>query len=396
MILPVIGELGELSRVPKLDQAQRERVYGLMTELREYGFTIHELFVLFRGKVSVISIKRNTRGGKVKDTSEHDRILEQLTLFAERGGELGELEEYRRDRETVEAAGLSFESCATLSRNLLQLGLDASGLVRLSGELADEGLTAKSIRGSIDLNERLGKKRITPEIQEEILNAAEKYGDPVNILGLVNAVGGITKANVEKFKVEEYLKAARAERDGVLLEKERLELENAAFRSYVDVAKLLVTKHGFDMRSLGELLELAGKHGDAPHTVGAVNMYNRLLEIQAAHREAEARLKVTEDTLAVKGAELKVREEGLAKANQWLGEIKANHAQSIRLQILSDLITGPREVKASIDELARICLSVLMGVRDVAQSRRDEADRFNRKTGMRLNWMIQDLQEYLR
>jgi hypothetical protein len=83
MIPSLIRELSQLSRAPKLDQAQMERAYGLMRKMRELGFTNHELSVIFR-KVAEASIKRNTRGVEVRDTAEHDRILKKLIDFADR------------------------------------------------------------------------------------------------------------------------------------------------------------------------------------------------------------------------------------------------------------------------------------------------------------------------
>jgi hypothetical protein len=153
MILPIIRDLSQLCRVPKLGDEQREGAYVLMSRLREYGFTNHELFVIVRGKISEISIKRHTGGVEVRDTKEHDEIIERLTDFADRGYEVGDIEGYKASKAVVDDARLTFDSCAKFAQNLLLLRVDAQGLVKLSDELTGKDLTAKSIRRNIDFNE---------------------------------------------------------------------------------------------------------------------------------------------------------------------------------------------------------------------------------------------------
>ena len=153
MILPIIRELSQLCRVPKLGDEQREIAYGLMRRLREYGFTNHELFVIVRGKISEVSIKRHTGGVEVRDTKEHDEVIGRVSEFADLGYELSDIEGYKTSRSVVDDAGLTFDSCAKFAKNLLLHGVDTQGLVKLSDELVDLKLTAKSIRQNIDLND---------------------------------------------------------------------------------------------------------------------------------------------------------------------------------------------------------------------------------------------------
>jgi hypothetical protein len=396
MILPIIKELSMLCRVPKLGSEQRDKAYDLMRRLREHGFTNHELFVMVRGKISEISIKRNTAGVEVRDTKEHDEIIEQIADFADQGYEVGDIEDYKTSKAVLEKVNLTFSGCAKFAEDLLLLGVDTPGLLRLSDELTSENLTAKSIRKNIDLNEELSKKKITVEIQQEIRDAANSYGNPVNILKIVNASGGLHIVVSEIVKAKDELAQAKVEKDQVQREKERLENDSVGFKSYVDVAKLLVTKYGFDLSSVNELMSLAGKHGTPVGVIQAVNSYNEFSELQAKLREAQTKLHITEVDLANKETVLKGKEENIAKANQLLGEIRANHAQSFRLQIVSDLLTRPREVMAPMREVAGICLALLLGVRDYSESHKEESERFRGKAGVKLNWIIQDLQEYTR
>jgi hypothetical protein len=396
MILPIIRELSQLCRVPKLDGEQREKAYGLMRRLREFGFTNHELFVIVGGKISEISIKRNTPGVEVRDMKERDEVIERLTEFADLGYELGDIEGYEKSKVLVDDAGLTFEGCAEFVQNLLLLGVDANGLLRLSDELTGEKLTAKSMRKYIDLNEELAKKRITVETQEEILRAAKKYGEPATILEMVNASGGLMEITGEAMKTADEVTHSRAEVDRVQRGKERLENENLVYRSYIDIVKLLVKKYSFDLISLNELLSLAEKHGNPIQTIRAVNVYHEISALQTRLEEAQTKLRTTEEDLASKETTLRVKEENLAKANQLLGEIRANQSQSVRLQIVSDLINNPREVKATVNELAGICLLVLMGVREYTENNKQESDKFRNKVGLHLKWMIEALQNYQR
>jgi hypothetical protein len=396
MILPVLRELSQLCRVPKLDDEQRESAYILMRRLRENGFTNHELFVFSRGKFSEPSIKRNTRGVEVRETLEHDDIIERLSDFIDGGYEISDIEGYKESRAALDDAKLTFDECTRFAKDLLILGVDAPGLVEFADELTGENLTAKSIRKNIDLNEKLATNGITVEIQLEILEASKNFGDPFNILEGVNASGGLRAIASETAKAKDELVQVKARKDQLEREKERIENEGRVYKSYVEVAKLLLVKYSFDLSSLDELVQLAGKHGSALGVIRAVNYYNGEFELQSKLRDAQIRLRIIEDDLANKEVALKNREESLAKANSLLGEIKANQAQSFRLQIVSDLIMKPKEAKAKMTEIAGICLILLLGVRDFSESHREESDKFIRKVGSRLSWTIEDLQEFLR
>ena len=366
-----------------------------MRRLRECGFTNHELFVIIRGKISEVSIKRNTRGVEVRDTKEHDEVIELLADYADGGYEVSDIEDYKKSREILDNAKLTFD-CAIFAENLLLLGVDTHGLLKLGEEIAGENLTAKSIRENIELNEDLAGKKITVEVQREIRDAAAKYGDPANILKIVNASGGLRVIASEMVKAQDELAQTNTDKDQARKDKERLVAETHTYKSYVDVARLLVTKYGFDLISLNELLSLAGKHDTPVGTIRAVNLYNEVSEQETKLKEVQTELRTTEEDLANKNTILKTKEEGLAKANQILGEIKANQAQSFRLQIVSDLIMKPKEAKATMNELAKIILLLLQGVRDYADYHQEESEKFRGKVGHRLNWIMQDLQEYLR
>jgi len=396
MILPLVAELSTLTRVPKLEMAEREKAYGLMRRLREYGFTNPELFTLSHGRIGEPTIKRQTRGVVVRDTSEHDLVLEKLADFAEGGFEVSDLEEYKKDKELVNASGLTFQGCATLSKNLLVLGVDAGGLLNLSEVLKDKQLTGKSIRDNIDLNERLARKGISEKFQEEALRATEVYGDSVQVMRAVNGAGSIANLTLEYSKVKKELDQANLEKNNAKIEKGMLEAETANFRSHIDVAKLLVSKYGFDLASINELMTLASKHGSPPQAIGAVNVYNNIVELQAREKEAGHRLRATEANLVEKEATAKVTEERLARYNQLLGEVKANYAKSQRIQIASDLMTKPKAVEAPTDEVAKTMLAILMGARENIEYNRVNSAKLREKIGMRLDWLIKSLEEYNR
>jgi hypothetical protein len=155
-------------------------------------------------------------------------------------------------------------------------------------------------------------------------------------------------------------------------------------------------KYGFDISSLDELLSLAGKHGSPVGVIRDINIFNETSELQTRLREVQTKLSTTEEDLANKETILKTKEENLAKANQLLGKIQANQAQSFRLQIVSDLIRNPKEAEATMNELAGIILVVLLGIREYADYHKLESEKFRGKVGMRLNWVIEALQSYAR
>ncbi|MGD0805326.1 MAG: hypothetical protein ABSA11_14805, partial [Candidatus Bathyarchaeia archaeon] len=174
--MDLIRDLVSTCKPSKLTREERVQAQSLMRELRGRGFTIRELHVLVSGKIPEPTIKKWIRNMPITDALEHDNVIALLGDFAERGNELSDLENYKDAKEKL-AGKISFEKCAKLVENLGSVGADITILYNLSEELARRGLLVPTIEMNIKLNKDLAERGLTPQIQQNILDVAEKFGD---------------------------------------------------------------------------------------------------------------------------------------------------------------------------------------------------------------------------
>jgi len=334
-----------------------------MKQLRSYGFTNRELTVLARRRVPEPTIKRWTRGVTVEDTTEHDKIIAMLGDFALGGNTIKDLDEYKTDREEVSGI-LSFKDCVKLAGNLQAIGADIMGLLKLGKELADLNLKVPSINANIALNKELMDVGVTPKIQVELLEASRRFGDPQRVFEALEIYDDIKALEDLKKRLEVIVEILEKREADSKRMKEGYDNEALRQKTYLDIVKLIVSDYSYDYDSLRTLHELAAKYGNPLQVMGAVNAYAGIEQMKVSASAVEVKLKTIKDQEAAAEARL----EGLNRLNEAadrkLGEIKAHHEASFRLQMVSDLLTNPRRLQTTPEELARLTLAFLQGVVD--------------------------------
>jgi hypothetical protein len=394
-MMQLILELASTCKPSKLDKSQRDRAAALMRQLRVYGFTNRELHVLAGGRISEPTIKRGTRNLVVKDTTEHDKVIGMLRDFALGGNTLKDLDDYKVARETL--SGLAtFGDCVKMATNLTAIGADLKGLLELSGKLAALGLQAPAIRKNIDLNNDLAKRGLTPEIQEKIRETAEKYGSPERVLDALKTFGDIDKMLSYERNLKEQLSTLTQEEAASKRRKEDYDAEALRQKTFLDIVRLLVADYSYDYSSLKALHELAGKYGDPLQVMGAVNAYGNLEQIKARTSDAEAKLRTLEEKVSAADARLGELNRLIEAADMKLGEIRANQAMSFRLQMVSDLLTNPRRLQATPEEMARLTLSFLNGLAEHNRIYPSGSSKFDGIVKTNIEFTIMNLQNYLR
>jgi hypothetical protein len=355
LMLDLIKELVDLSALkdPTKDQS-RSRI-DVMKQLRSKGFKHHDIWVLAGRKGSESSVRRQIGGVDVMDETEHDQLLTTLADFAVNGYTLEDIEAVKKNE-----------------------------------------LKAEDIRRNIDLNADLEQRGLFPELQEEMLEAAQKFGDPKEVLKALNQFEGMNAIVTEIKQLEQLRGRIQNEiKDGeAKLENQRLETQR--HQTHMTIVKQLVEDHSFDYDSLDKLLSLAKKHGDPLQVIGAVNDYGEIGNIKKEIATRNKELDVVEGKIRVADAEYSKLTKLNAEANQMLGEIKANEKQSMRLQTISNLLQRPRETRSTPDELARITVALLNNVAECAKANPGQDNSFMRIVKGDVEVTIISLQNYLR
>lgn len=346
-----------------MNKAQRNHAADLMKQLRGYGFTNRELTFLARRKVPEPTVKRWMRGVTVEDTTEHDKIIAMLGDFALGGNTIKDLDEYKVDRDEVSGI-ISFKECVKLARNLSAIGTDINGLLKLGEELDNLHLKVPSINANISLNKELGDLGITPKIQGELLEASRRFGDPQRVFEALELYGDIKALEDIKRRLENIVEILEKRESDSKRRKEGYDNEALRQKTYLDIVKLLVSDYSYDYDSLRTLHELAAKYGNPLQVMGAVNAYAGIEQMKIRASAVEVKLKTMEEQVAAAESRLEGLNSLNEAADRKLGEIKAHHEASFRLQMLSDLLTNPRRLQTTPEELARLTLAFLQGVVD--------------------------------
>ena len=112
LLSSTLGSLLELARIPVLSRRQRDDAVSLMKELRREGFTNRDLAVLVGNRWKEPTIKKFTRGVKVRSTAERDVVLETFSRFTSAGKTLQDVEDYLAVNNQLDSQQLSFETRA--------------------------------------------------------------------------------------------------------------------------------------------------------------------------------------------------------------------------------------------------------------------------------------------
>jgi tetratricopeptide (TPR) repeat protein len=401
-MMDLIRDLVSTCKPSKLTREERVQAQSLMRELRGRGFTIRELHVLVSGKIPEPTIKKWIRNMPITDALEHDNVIALLGDFAERGNELSDLENYKDAKEKL-AGKISFEKCAKLVENLGSVGADITILYNLSEELARRGLLVPTIEMNIKLNKDLAERGLTPQIQQNILDVAEKFGDVETIFKALDEYGEINRLHTQRSIEEEKVSIAEEKEAESRRRKEALDNQALIQKTYIDIVKLLVADYSYDYDSIKNLHELAKKYGNPLQVMGAVNVYGDIANLK---KEAETQsidvvtkgheLEVVKGKIKEADAEFRKLTELNAEANQVLGKIKANEEQSMRLQTISRLLQEPRKTRCTVDEISRITIALLSGVAECSRANQDYPDSFMKIVKGDIELTITDLNLYMR
>ncbi len=390
-----LAELHKLSGTKKRSEAERNRVEELCRSLRGAGYTNQWLEDYTGGRLPSGSIKRWTRGVGVRESSGRDELMGELRAFVEGGHRVSDLGGYRDAKKSLDGVPMTFTQCTAFAANLQKMDVDLTELQQLSQELADTGLNAKGIVKTNELRRSLDDKGLKIEVEEEIYKAANKHGDAEVVLKAIAASESL-------MSIADEVDAQRRESDDYTLriasqknEFSNLVNQTVSYRGTVDVAKTLM-RYGFDLNSCNELMGAAEKFGSAPGTIGAVNRFNDIKEINVEVEGKKAEFNTWDAGVKkLQGENVSLLNQN-AEANQLLGEIEEKYRQSKYLQDIASIVSDPQGARIPGPALARIGVSFLIGFMMCAEASPDQNRKLITAVRSNVDYTVTNLNGYLR
>ena len=390
-----LGELLGLSKIEKRSKQDGDRVEELCRLLRGAGYTNQWLQDFTEGRLRSGSIKRWTLGVEVRDTSGKDDLMGELRAFVESGHNVSDLDAYVDAKKAIDIVPISFAACATFAANLQKLDVNLIDFLQLNQELADTGLTANGILRTNELRKSLDGKGLRIEVEEDIFKAADRHGGGEGVLKMIAAtesLGSIlTEVITQKKESDGYAEKIASQK----VELSSLEIETVSYGGTMDVAKTLM-KRGFDQNACNELLKASEKYGSAPATIGAVNAYNGIHEINLEVEGKKTEYNSWEAGVKKLQAENASLLSQNAEANQLLGQIVEKYSHSKYLQDIASIVTDPQGARIPGPALARIGVSFLTGFMMCAEASPDQNSKLIKGVKSNVDYTITYLNGYLK
>lgn len=364
LIVETIHELRDLIRIPKLSGPQREEAKMLMRELRKYGFTNADISVIIDGRWKTPTIKKFTRGVKIVSTDERDKLLRLLSDFASEGKSLQDLGEHREYKILLDSLGVDQEILAKFLSEIIRNRIQIRDLMFLNELLEKAGLTIDEVSNHSLIMENLHRQGITHSDLVQLQSNARSFG----------GLQGINSALKKYFDIETITNVEiKARYDLSILQSEysKLEAKNTALKPFVDFAETLITKYSFNLESLDTLVKVAKKFGGPTSILDALAEYGSIHDLRL---EKAREIKLSESFKRLTEAEYLEYiniSDNVREMHEDLGEIKANYAQSLRLQRIHDLLTNPRKAKMEPIEFLRLVSALLSGTLEHAESNKE-------------------------
>jgi hypothetical protein len=390
-----LGELLQLSKVENRSDIEKERVGELCRLLRGAGYASQWLEDFTEGKLRLGNIKRWTKGVEVSDVSGKDELMGELRSFVESGHRVSDLSGYADAKKALESLPMTFVQCAGFVGNLMKLEANPQELLLLSKELAETGLTAKGISRTNVLRKSLDGKGIKIEVEEEIFKAANMHGSGE---GVLNAIAATEDLRFIVAQTMDQKKESKRYAEEIVSQKSELNNlihETISYKGTVDVAKTLMGR-GFDQNACNELLKATEKYGSAPATIGAVNRYNDVKEINVEIEGKKAEYNSWDagvNKLQKVNASLLNQN---AEANQLLGKIEEKYNHSKHLHDIASIVTDPQGARIPGPALARIGVSFLTGFMMCAEASPDQNRKLITAAKSNIDYTVANINNYLR
>ena len=276
LLSSTLGSLLELARIPVLSRRQRDDAVSLMKELRREGFTNRDLAVLVGNRWKEPTIKKFTRGVKVRSTAERDVVLETFSRFTSAGKTLEDVEDYLSVKNHLDSQDLSFEIITTFFIKMTSQEFNLTKLTNLYWEIEKQEYTVADISGGLDVLRSLKLEGILIDTIKELKEATNRFGGLDDFLKAIMTYEGLHDLNAAKALATDLLYQQQLELKKIESEINETQAQALTIISYMNVAESLVSQHSFDLHSLNTLMGVAKKYSNPSQILEALNSYKNL------------------------------------------------------------------------------------------------------------------------
>lgn len=391
MIYSTLSQLLEITRIPKLSSKQRQIAATLMKKLKSLAFSNHEIEILVGGKWKENTIKRYTRGVKTVSITERDAIIQTLSTFTSLGLTPQNVSDYLEIDRLLSSAGLTFDIVARFFATLREQGIDLTEMMDLQKKAKGSKYTIEQISNGYDNMEKLEALGLNTETLQKMLNEAEKYGGMEAFLTGISIFNSILELDEAQKKCKEDLKKLENETIKQNALAERQLAEAMTYKTYMDVAKMLLSEYHFDPISLSTLMEVVKQHGSPYQVLDAVKTYGNIQELKHTRLKKQAENQTLSDKIIENKAKLESMDSFMESAQRSIGEIQANQSKLLMLQQIYDLLSKPTEAIMEPDEFTRTSLLFLTGMSHYASRNQVSLPQWESNIKIHIDRAVQEL-----
>lgn len=354
-VFEAVKELNEIGTLRRPGDDRLARAYFLMGLLRDCGFSSFGVSVLVGERWGDSAVRRFGKGSGVVDVSGRDELLDMVGGFARGGGNLGEIEEYRKAKAELGAVGLDFPGSARLAQNLVKCRSGVAEIDDLSSKLAAGGRFVGEVVERIEVDKDLVGLGLTREIQLRMLGAAKACGSPEELLEAVRVAGGLHSLRREEAELNELIDGMMERVKALSDERNRLGSEVQRRRGMIDAADAALIA-GFDVMSLLFVSVEARELGSTSEVINGIRKYTTIAKANGVlGKELEER----RGELARIDRELTEKGIQLVGIKVTLDEAKGVYDVNSDVRAVVDLFGNPRGIKMDEVELASLVARVL-------------------------------------
>lgn len=334
-----------------------------MRKLREHGFTNRDIRVIIHDRWKEPTIKKYTRGVKPLSTEERDKLLRSLADFSSEGYAIQDLNDFTIHRQSLDSIGLDYHAILEFVEGNMNKSFNLADLIHLNKLYKNSDPSIEEIIKNSEILEDLNNQGIYDQELFYLNNMARAYGGIKGIYDALEQYG-----NIETIKKAEI--QTRNNLSILQLEYTKLEGKSTSLKPFVDFAETLITKYSFNLESLDTLVKVAEKYGGSTSILIALTEYNSLHDLRLEKANEIILFENFKRITEAKNVEYSNSFDKVLEMHEYLGEIKANYGQSLRLQILASLLTKPREIQIDAIEFLRIVSAILSGILEYAEMNR--------------------------